>query len=111
MGPPAQERCARWTGPFGGIDPPAVVHYYSRDRTAEHPVRHLARWSGLLQADAYAGFGQLYEAGRHPAPIQEAACWAHGRRKFFELADIAGQKHRRCRRLSLRRSPWTPCAA
>ncbi len=80
--------------PFGGPDPPAVVHYYSRDRTAEHPLGHLARWSGILQADAYSGFGQLYEAGRRPAPIQEAACWAHARRKFFELADIAGQKHR-----------------
>src|SRR6202044_667306 len=64
-------------------------------RTAPHPLGHLANWSGVLQADAYAGFGQLYEAGRRPAPIQEAACWAHARRKFFELADIAGQKHRR----------------
>jgi transposase len=81
--------------PFGGPNPPAVVHYYSRDRTAKHPLRHLARWSGVLQADAYSGFGQLYDAGRSPAPIQEAACWAHARRKFFELADIAGQKHRR----------------
>jgi transposase len=81
--------------PFGGPDPPAVVHYYSRDRTAEHPARHLARWSGVLQADAYAGFGQLYAATRSPAPILEAACWAHARRKFFVLADIAGQKHRK----------------
>jgi transposase len=81
--------------PFGGHDPPAAVHYYSRDRTAQHPVRHLARWSGVLQADAYSGFGQLYEAARSPPAIQEAACWAHARRKFFELADIAGQKHRR----------------
>jgi transposase len=81
--------------PFGGPDPPAAVHYYSRDRTAEHPVGHLAKWSGVLQADAYAGFGQLYESARRPAPILEAACWAHARRKFFVLADIAGQKHRK----------------
>jgi transposase len=41
-----------------------------------------------MQADAYAGFGRLYEAGRKPGPIIEAACWAHGRRKFFDLARI-----------------------
>ena len=64
--------------PFGGPNPPAVVHYYSRDRTAKHPLRHLARWSGVLQADAYSGFGQLYDAGRSPAPIQEAACRVGG---------------------------------
>jgi len=45
-------------------------------------------YTGILQADAYAGFGQLYEAKRRPWPITEAACWAHGRRKFFELADL-----------------------
>ena len=81
--------------PFGGKDPPAAVFYYSRDRTGEHPKGHLAGWTGILQADAYTGFGQLYDAGRSPGPIFEAACWAHARRKFFELADIAGQKHRR----------------
>lgn len=80
--------------PFGGDEPPAVIYHYSRDRAAEHPKAHLARWSGILQADAYAGFGHLYDAGRSPGPILEAACWAHARRKFFELADIAGQKHR-----------------
>jgi transposase len=81
--------------PFGGSGPPAVVYYYSRDRTGQHPQRHLARWSGILQADAYTGFGQLYDAGRSPGPILEAACWAHARRKFFVLADIASQKHRK----------------
>jgi transposase len=80
--------------PFGGQDPPAVLYYYSRDRTGQHPQRHLERWSGILQADAYTGFGPLYDAGRSPGPILEAACWAHARRKFFVLADIASQKHR-----------------
>jgi transposase len=80
--------------PFGGPDPPAVLYYYSRDRTGQHPQRHLQQWSGILQADAYTGFGLLYDAGRSPGPILEAACWAHARRKFFVLADIASQKHR-----------------
>jgi transposase len=75
--------------PFAGPDPPAVVYFYSRDRSGEHPQSHLATYVGLMQADAYAGFNPLYEATRKPAPIIEAACWAHGRRKFFELADIA----------------------
>jgi len=75
--------------PFGGADPPAAVFFYSRDRTAEHPERHLARFAGVLQADAYAGFNRLYAPGRSPGPIMEAACWSHGRRKFFVLADIA----------------------
>ncbi|MER9892961.1 IS66 family transposase [Mesorhizobium sp. M0119] len=74
--------------PFGGADPPAVVFYYSRDRRGEHPAAHLAGWSGILQADAYGGYGDLYAAARQPAPILEASCWAHSRRKVFELADI-----------------------
>ena len=74
--------------PFGGHDPPAAVFFYSRDRTDDHPERHLKGYAGILQADAYAGFNRLYEAGRKPGPITEAACWAHGRRKFFVLADI-----------------------
>lgn len=75
--------------PFGGADPPAAVFFYSRDRTAEHPESHLARFSGILQADAYAGFNRLYAPERSPGRIMEAACWSHGRRKFFVLADIA----------------------
>src|SRR5437016_4622653 len=74
--------------PFGGNDPPAAMFFYSRDRGGEHPRRHLSGWAGILQADAYAGFGELYEARRSPRPIAEAACWAHGRRKFFVLADL-----------------------
>jgi transposase len=74
--------------PFGGSDPPAAMFFYSRDRGGEHPRRHLLGWAGILQADAYAGFGELYNARRSPRPITEAACWAHGRRKFFVLADL-----------------------
>ena len=69
--------------------PPAALFYYSRDRGGEHPRRHLADYAGILQADAYAGFNDLYERGRRPGPIAEAACWAHGRRKFYVLADVA----------------------
>jgi transposase len=75
--------------PFGGPAPPAAIFHYSRDRTAEHPNRHLAGWRGVLQADAYAGVNDLYAPGRKPGPIAEAACWAHGRRGFFELAEVA----------------------
>jgi transposase len=75
--------------PFGGQDPPAALFYYSPDRTGTHPTRHLAGYAGILQADAYAGFSDLYDPKRSPGPIAQALCWAHSRRKFFELADIA----------------------
>jgi transposase len=74
--------------PFAGPDPPAAVFFYSRDRGGEHPEQHLAGFAGLMQADAYAGFNRLYEVGRKAGPIVEAACWAHARRKFFDLARI-----------------------
>jgi len=77
--------------PFGGPDPPAAVYFYSADRTAIHPERHLAGYSGILQADAYAGFNSLYQSDRKVGSITEAACWAHARRKFFELADVASK--------------------
>jgi transposase len=74
--------------PFGGKAAPAVFYRYSPTRGAEHPERHLATYHGLMQADAYAGFNGLYVEARQPGMIFEAACWAHGRRKFFELADL-----------------------
>ncbi len=74
--------------PFAGPGPPAAVFFYSRDRGGEHPEQHLAGFAGLMQADAYAGFNRLYDVDRSPAPIIEAACWAHARRKFFDLARI-----------------------
>ena len=80
--------------PFGGPAPPGAVFHYSRDRGGEHPQSHLAGYSGILQADAYGGYGKLYEPSRTPGPILEAACWAHARRKFFVLADVAGSARR-----------------
>lgn len=67
--------------PAGGVAAPAVWFTYSPDRRGEHPHRHLAAFHGTLQADGYAGFNRLYDSGR----IREAACWAHVRRKFFDL--------------------------
>jgi len=75
--------------PFGGPEPPAAMFYYSRDRRGEHPNKHLAGYAGILQADAYAGFNDLYHPGRKPGPLTEAGCWAHGRRKLFDLAKVA----------------------
>jgi transposase len=75
--------------PFGGPASPGVIFHYSRDRGGAHPCRHLTSYSGILQADAYAGFNDLYLEARKPGPITEAACWAHGRRKLFVLAEIA----------------------
>ena len=80
--------------PFGGPDPPAALFRYSRDRSGDHPVEHLRTFTGIFQADIYAGYNRLYAAGRSPGPVTEAACWAHSRRKFFELADIAASKGR-----------------
>jgi transposase len=81
--------------PFGGPAPPAALFHYSRDRRGEHPVGHLRDWSGILQADAYAGYNALFRADRVPAPLTRALCWAHARRYFFELADIATQLKKR----------------
>jgi transposase len=77
--------------PFGGPDPPAAVFFYSPDRAGAHPERHLAGYCGILQADAYAGFNTVYRPDRQPGPTTEAGCWAHARRKFFELVDIAAK--------------------
>ncbi len=66
--------------PAASPDPPAVLFRYSPDRKGERPKAHLAPFTGVLQADAYAGFDRLY--GER---IQEAACWAHVRRKFYEI--------------------------
>jgi transposase len=67
--------------PTGDTTPAAVWFAYTPDRKGEHPQAHLHNFTGTLQADGYAGFDQIYEAGR----IQEAACWAHVRRKFYDL--------------------------
>ena len=83
--------------PFAGSDPPAALFHYSRDRRGEHPRAHLASWAGILQADAYGGYNELYAAGRQPAPVLEAGCFAHARRKFFELADVTTAARRKSR--------------
>jgi transposase len=67
--------------PAGQETPPAVWFAYSPNRRGEHPQGHLRPFKGVLQADAYGGFDALYADGT----IQEAACWAHVRRKFFDL--------------------------
>lgn len=82
---------------FGGADPPASLFHYSRDRRGEHPRAHLDNWSGILQADAYGGYGELYAAHRQPGPVLEAGCFAHARRKFFELADVEGTARKKSR--------------
>jgi transposase len=66
--------------PAGSKDPAAVLFRYSLDRKGERPQRHLLSFSGVLQADGYAGFDRLFGE-----TIQEAACWAHVRRKFYDL--------------------------
>lgn len=83
--------------PFGGADPPAAVFRYSRDRKGEHPRAHLETWSGILQADAYGGYAELYAPDRKPGLTREAACFAHARRKFFERADLEGAARKRAR--------------
>jgi transposase len=67
--------------PAGSEAAAAVWFAYSPDRKGEHPAGHLQNYSGILQADGYAGFNKLYGTGR----IVEAACWAHARRKFHDL--------------------------
>jgi transposase len=80
--------------PFAGQAPPAALYYASRDRRGEHPAKHLESFTGILQADAYGGFNVLYDSERQPEPITPALCWAHARRQFFELADIAKNARR-----------------
>jgi transposase len=75
--------------PMTGTSPPAVWFQYSPDRKGERPQAHLRTFTGILQADGYAGFEALYATGR----ISEAACWAHARRKYFELHKDTGSPH------------------
>jgi transposase len=75
---------------FCGPAPPAAAYFYSPDRGGEHPAVHLTAFTGFLQADGYAGFGALYDPARtSPGPITEVACWAHCRRKFFDVWEAA----------------------
>ena len=69
--------------PAASQEAPAVWFAYSPDRRGGHPQQHLSEFRGTLQADAFAGFNEIYEGGR----VQEAACWAHVRRKFYDLKE------------------------
>lgn len=80
--------------PFGGPAPPAVLCYYSRTRKGEHPRRHLAGYTGILQVDRYAGFNDMFRNGWADKLMTRANCWAHARRQFFELAEVARQLKR-----------------
>ncbi|UOM36894.1 IS66 family transposase [Acuticoccus sp. I52.16.1] len=80
--------------PFAGPAPPAALYYASRDRRQEHPERHLGGFAGILQADAYSGYNSLTDPSRAEGAVTPALCWAHARRKFFELADIAANARR-----------------
>src|SRR3954463_218910 len=75
--------------PWNGSTPPAVVFLYAEDRKGEHPAAHLAEFQGILQVDGYSGFKSLL-AGRPPDQIRLAFCWAHCRRRFYELHQATG---------------------
>jgi transposase len=77
---------ARDDRPWNGTDPPAAVYLYSPDRKAERPASHLASFSGIVQVDGYPGFDRLSAGGK----IQLAGCWAHARRKFYEVQQATG---------------------
>lgn len=80
--------------PFGGPAPPAVLCYYSRTRKGAHPRGHLAGYTGILQVDRYAGFNEMFRDGWADRSMTRANCWAHARRQFFELVDVARQLKR-----------------
>ena len=91
---PDQDRAAcgatrSTTGPGAASTPPAVVYLYAEDRKGEHPAAHLAEFQGVLQVDGYGGFKRLLE-NRPPGQIQLAFCWAHCRRRFYELHQATG---------------------
>lgn len=77
--------------PWAGSDPPGAAYWFSPDRKGEHPQRHLADFEGILQADAYAGFRELYKRDvTGKARVREAACWAHLRRDFHDVWKATG---------------------
>jgi hypothetical protein len=77
---------ARDDRPWGGTDPPAVAYLYAPGRGAEHPIRSLAGFHGLLQVDGYAAYKALADPKRTGGPVTLAYCWAHVRRRFYEIA-------------------------
>jgi transposase len=77
---------ARDDRPWGSTDPPAVVYLYAPGRGAEHAIRPLAGFNGVLQVDAYAAYKALAEPAREGGPVTLAYCWSHVRRRFYEIA-------------------------
>ena len=77
---------ARDDRPWRGADPPAVAYLYAPGRGAEHAVRHLAGFCGVLQVDGYAGYDALTDTKRVGGPVTLALCWSHFRRRFYEIA-------------------------
>jgi transposase len=73
--------------PASSTEPPAAWYRYSPDRKGEHPQDHLKNFRGILQADAYGGYGKIYATGR----VDEALCWAHARRPFWDLYENQGR--------------------
>ena len=73
--------------PAGSTEPPSAWYRYSPDRRGEHPQDHLKHYRGILQADAYGGYGKIYASGR----VDEAACWAHARRPFWDMYESQGR--------------------
>ena len=73
--------------PRGSSSPVAAGYYYSPDRKGERPQEHLKNFTGILHADSYSGYNKLYVSEDNPdASVEEAACWAHTRRKFYDIA-------------------------
>jgi transposase len=89
---------ARDDRPWGGSDPPMVAYVYAADRKSERPNAHLGDFAGILQVDGYGGYAAL---ARRRQQIQLAFCWAHVRRKFFELADSSPVATEVLRRIAL----------
>ena len=77
---------ARDDRPWAGPDPPAVAYLYAPGRGAEHAIRPLAGFTGVLQVDAYAAYQALAEPARDGGPVTLAYCWSHVRRRFYEIA-------------------------
>lgn len=76
---------ARDDRPFGGGDPPMVVYRFEDSRAGDCVARHLTGYTGIVQVDGYTAYNRLIEPSRPGGPASLAACWAHVRRKFFEL--------------------------
>jgi transposase len=77
---------ARDDRPWAGTDPPAVAYLYAPGRGAEHAIRPLAGFSGVLQVDGYAAYKALADPARDGGPLTLAYCWSHVRRRFYEIA-------------------------